>query len=550
MSPRSLFFAALLRVAGITIATSALGACGDDDDVAADAAVDAEVPVDLGMRDLGVDLGPATPTDLCDPTAAPLGAYPAPGAYPPNAGPGVPAVSFTTDQLFVNCAYLDGGEIDVSDHHNLVTMYDGYLLMPAAPEFGRGGLTLWDLSEPCSPVRVGYGASDTMRETHAIGFSSLGGKWAVVDQLGAAVRVGRSGIQFWDLSDSTAPVAVADLELPGSNYPDAYARITLSVFWQPPYVYVGGADNGIYIVDAADPRNPFLLTRYAVEPTMRVGQVQVIGDLLVATTAEGARTVLLDVSDPTDPQPIPGGDFQATDATGTPREAYFSNMTNGHVFYARKEGGGGFMVHDIRDPMIPVHAGSYRSEGNGGYVSIHENFAFVGESSFAQIYDITDLRDIQVLARLDLEGDLDTLTPLGHLAVLSVDDEAMPNQGSAIAPWQTTPDINAPRVTWSWPVAGATDVPRGARLGLSVNESVDVASAWQGSVRVYEMGTDPATTRVDGIVSAQETTVNFTPLCPLEANTMYVFEAPAGGLHDFSGNAISEPFSITFTTSG
>jgi len=532
----------------LLLLSCSLVACGDDD-----ASPDAGPP-DAGTsdagpgRDLGADLGPPVPTDLCDPAAAPRGAYPEPGAFPPNAGPGVPATRFTDEQLYVNCAFLDGGEIDTSDHHNLVTMYDGYLLMPAAPEYGKGSLTLWDISSPCAPVRVGYGASETMRETHAIGFSSMGGRWAVVDQLGQLLREGRAGVQFWDLSDPTRPEAVADLELPGVVYPDSYARITLSVFWQPPYVYAGGADNGIYIIDAADPRRPFLLKRYAIEPTMRVGQVQVIGDLLIATTAEGPRTVLLDVSDPTDPQPIPGGDFLATDGDGMPREAYFTNFANGYVFYANKQGGGGLMVHDIRDPTNPQHAGAFIGEGNGGYVFVHENYAFVGESDFARFYDISDLSNITAGARFDLEGDLDTITPIGHLAVLSCDDEALRDQGSAIAPWQNEPDTNAPRVTWSWPVTGATDVPRNARLGLAVNESVDVASAWEGSVRVYVEGTDPATTRVDGIVSAQETIVNFTPRCPLAAATTYVLEAPAGGLHDFSGNALAEPFSVTFTT--
>ena len=89
-----------------------------------------------------------------------------------NAGPGGPSKTFTADQLFKNCAYLDGGDEDIVDHHNLVTMYDGYLLMPWAPEFGSGGLSFFDVSDPCAPKRVGHGYSPEMRETHTIPISN------------------------------------------------------------------------------------------------------------------------------------------------------------------------------------------------------------------------------------------------------------------------------------------------------------------------------------------------------------------------------------------
>ena len=179
---------------------------------------------------------------------------------------------------------------------------------------------------------------------------------------------------------------------------------------------------------------------------------------------------------------------------------------------------------------------------------IHENYAFVGESRDAVIYDISDLTNIQPVATFDLEGDLDTMTPIGHLAVLSVDDKAIVNQGTSIAPWSTTPDTNAPAVTWSWPIEGATGLPLTSRVGVSFGEAVDAGSVFEGSVRLYVQGTDPAMTRVDGQLSAQENIVNFSPLEPLAPGTTYVLEIPAGGVVDFAGNAIVEPFSLTFTT--
>jgi hypothetical protein len=479
-------------------------------------------------------------------TGPPARPYPEPGAFPPNEGPGVPAVTFTEEELFQNCAYLDGGEDDFSDHHNLLVMYEGYLLMPWAPEYGRGGLTFFDITDPCDPQRVSGGYSETMRETHSIGFMETGGqRYAVVNNL---LGVLEGGIEFWDLTDLQDPHQVSFLHMPGFIYPDAYARLVLSVFWQAPYVFVAGADNGFYVVDASDPLNPEFVTQYTFDPVLRVGQVQVIGNLLIATAAEGARTALIDVSDATNPVPIPGGDFVALDENGEAKEAYFTNSSGGYVFYARKQGGGGPMIMDIHDPSNPTFAGALRSDGNGGYVARHEDYLFIGESNFAQIYDISDFADIQVLSRLDLEGDLDTMYPVGNLAILSVDDKANPDQGTAIAPWQTEPDTNPPIVDFVWPADGAIDVALTSRIGITLNEMVDVGSAWEGSVRLYPTGTDPGFTRVDGLISAQEAIVNFHPLEPLMPDTEYTLEVPAGGLHDWSGNAVDVDFSVTFTT--
>lgn len=472
--------------------------------------------------------------------------YPAANAWPKNKGPGGPKSTFAADKLYETCAYLDGGPEDTFDHHNGVTMLDGYLLMPWSPEWGAGGFTFFDISDPCAPKRVGGGTSGEMRESHSIGFSHEGGRWAVVDGIRALALKG--GIQFWDVSDSAAPKPVKHLDLPGFLYPDAYARVTLSVFWQVPYVFVGGADNGVFIVDAKDPNNPQLVGQYKFTPTMRAGQVQAIGNVLVVTTAEAARTVLLDVSDPAHPQPIAGGDFLARESEGgPPREAYFSNVSDGYLYYARKEAAGGLIVYDIRDPAAPKWAGTKPSDGNGGYVSIKDQLAFVGESNFAAIYDVSNPAAITEVKRLNLVGDLDTITPIGNVVVLSVDDKAEANKGSAIAPYALAPDTKAPKVTWSWPKDGATALPRGSRFGFTTSEPVDSASAWEGSVRLYASG--PAgKTKIDGYVSAQENIVNFVPKAPLAPNTTYTLEVPAGGLTDFSGNAIAEAFTITVTT--
>lgn len=484
---------------------------------------------------------PGTVVDACaisygEPADAPLS----------NSGPGAPQVTFDAEQLMQRCAFLDGGEEDVYDHHNLLSMYDGYLLMPWAPEWGGGGLTLWDVSDPCDPIVVGSGTSDRMRETHAIGYAFEGGQWAVTNYIGG---FDEGGAQFWDLSDSSAPIEVSTLHLDGFFYPDAYARVTLSVFWQDPYVFAGGSDNGVYVIDAGDPRSPELVQQLIFEPIMRVGQVQAVGNLLIVTEAEGARTVLLDISDPTDPRPIAGGDFLIHDGEGTTREAYFSNLGGGYVYYARKDGGGGIIIYDVHDPGAPAYVGDVSSEGNGGYVFIKDDLAFVGESSFAAIYDISDpTSPTPVSDAFLLQGDLDTMTPISNFVVLSVDDEANRDEGSAIVPFEAEPDTQGPRVTWAWPSDGAEALPISSRFGVTFSEMVDPKSAHVNSVRLYRADEGPGQGGVAARISVQENVVNLVPSCDLEPDTTYTLEVSAGGVTDFSGNPVEATFQAQLTT--
>ena len=479
--------------------------------------------------------------------------YPEPGEFPPNNGPGGPTQEFTAEQVGVECGVLDGGmpgdvgdgEVhDTFDHHNLVQMFDGYLVLPWAPEFGlNAGVTWFDFSDACAPVAVASVQSDEMRESHSLGFANLNERWYMVtDQMTALL--GGGGVLFWDVTDPMDIKVVSRLELPGFLYPDAYQRVTLAVFWQTPWLYVAGADNGIYVIDASDPLAPVLVNQYKFAPTLRVGQVQVIGNLLMASAAEGKRTALLNVGKPDFPQPIAGGEFAIE------RESYFSNVGGGYALYAPKEGGGGLIVWDIHDPGKPKPVADYSSGGNGGYVFVKDELAFVGESSFANVYDISDIAAPVEVMQMNLVGDLDTVTPIANVAVLSVDDKADKDRGSIVVPFQAAADTTPPKVTWVYPQDGAEGLAVFSRVGVTFSEFVDVKSAWAGSVRVYETGTDPALTRVDGHVSTQENIVNFSPKQMLRPGVSYTLEIPAGGVRDYSGNVIAEAFTSTFKTAG
>lgn len=475
-------------------------------------------------------------------TAPPVPTFPAPEARPPLRGPGAPQQAFPEEALFEACAELPGGPEDLG-FHNLLMPWRGHLVMPWAAEWGQGGLSFFDLSDPCAPVKVSDGFEARMRETHAIAFLHLpegdphAGDYAVANAM--------NGVVVWDITDITAPKVIAELVIDGVFWPDAYARILFSLHWQYPYLYMAGSDNGLYVADTTDPANPVLVTHQPFDPVLRAGGVFVLGTEMLVVSAEQTEAALLDISDPYAPQLHPGGRFTITDATGTPVEVYAGNQVGGHAVFARKSGGGGPIVYDVTDPTQPTFVGDYHEvDGNGGYLYGHEGFLFVGNSHSADLYDARDPTAITKVGRGDLEGDLDTFTPYGNVAVMSVDDEAVDRVASVVVPWSTEPDTRGPMVARAVPADGATSVRTTARVGVAFDELLEPSSVHLGSLRVA----GPDGVPVQGWGSAQETTAHWVPREPLAPDTRYTVEVMAGGITDAAGNPVEATVAWSFTT--
>jgi hypothetical protein len=545
-----------LALLGLVLASSGCPA-----PVGPDAGVDAStdedsgvVPVSDGGDDNGADAGSpdAGPTDAGSTDAGPGDAgpvdggdlWPRPDAWGPLRGPGGPTSSFDAGALGVPCAYLPGGPGDV-DHHNIVHAFDGYLALPWAPEFGRGGLSFFDFSQPCSPRKVSEVVSADMRETHAMAFTFIDGRWWAATNSRTGVASG--GVLLWDVTNPLQPVIVSRVDVPGFTYPDGYARVVQSMAWQGPWLYLASGDLGVDVIDTANPAMPRYVRRYAFAPTLRAFSIKAIGTLLFVHAAESPRAEFLDISDPENPQPLAGGAFLVRDGPmGTAREAYGANVQGGFAYFARKDSGGGVIVYDVRQPSAPRFAGiSMTGFGNGGYVFVKDDtLAFVGESGGASIYDLSDLTMIRRLRTFTLRGDLDTITPVGNLAVLSVDDAATPGQSTSVVPWTEEPDRRGPHVSWAWPAARSV-VPVTARFGVTFSEFVEPRSVFEGSVRVFETVSGR---RVDGVLSSQESIVTFSPSLPLRPATSYTLWIPKGGVVDWNGNVTTAEFLLTLET--
>jgi len=468
--------------------------------------------------------------------------FPSPDSSPPLRGAGGPSVDFSANDLWNNCAFLDGGETD-ADRHNIVTPYRGHLLLPWAPEWGGGGLSLFDVDDPCNPVLVGEGSSEEIRETHSLGAVYLpdgdefAGDYVVVS--------GVEGPLFWDITDPENPVVASTVQLPDIFYPDGYARVVLSVFWQYPWVYVAAADNGLFVVNARDPYNPELVGHQTFDPILRLGAIVAMGNLAMASTAEGPQTVLLDISNPTQPQAIAGGLFYNSTAENQFAEAYSGNLVGDWALYALREGGGGPIVWDVSDPSQPEFVSNEVTDGNGGYIYYDEGHIFVGDSSAARVYDASDMTNLSLIGEGFLDGDLDTVVPYGNIAVLSCDSEVHnEGQASAVMPWSLSVDSVGPEVLRVVPEMGEVGVALSARIGVGFNEFIEPSSVFTGSIKL----TDESGHGVAGWGSAQETIASFTPHEPLLPNTTYLLEVAANGVMDANGNRTEGAYISTFTT--
>lgn len=468
----------------------------------------------------------------------PFDVFPAPDAFTLS-GPGGPTQNYSADQLYTPCTALLGSANDV-EHHNLVGMVDGYLLMPWSPESGGGGISFFDVSDPCNPVKVGEAEAPHMRETHTLGIGVVDGRKYLATDMHIDGATG--GIGFFDITDPTSPEWVSELTIPEYKYPDAYFRVALSTFWQGDRLYVAAGLSGIFTVDVSDPLNPVILDQHT-EIAFLAGSTHIIGNIAMTSSAGLPKTMLWDLSDPDDWQLL--ADFNTVDFEGQLHPYYFASVGGKYGLYARKDGGGGPIVYDISDPTTPTLVGNaVAGDGDGGYVYRQKNVLFQGESNFAQLYTFDDPTAPEVIARIDMQGDVDTISPVGNVAFVSVDEKGEPGLATQVYPWTENPDTSAPAIELQNPADKQTNVALTSRIGVSFDEWIEPASVFEGSFRVWDQDGN----KVPGRFYTQENLVNFVPDMQLSADTTYLVEIPAGGIEDISNNPIQSTLSWRFST--
>ena len=364
--------------------------------------------------------------------------------------------AYSRDQVFKVMGRLNA-ENGSPQENSSVVVHQGYVVEVYSQENSRpqAGISVYNFNDPSSPRLVSQTVENTesIGEQHAIGFAHQNGR-------DYAALLALDGIEIWDWTDMTAPKQVSHLVLPGIRF--GYSNGAWWSAWQAPILYIGGASNGIYIIDTTDPTHPFLVDRDGRPnpiPTgqtggFRVGPVFAVGNLLVASANDGRGYATFDISDPTDPVLL---DSMVRD--GPPS---YSSMLNGGVLYAI---GTDDDLHglDVHDPSDIRRLDSVAVYGRGGYLTVQDNYVHAGASDHYVKVDISDPGEYRIVGTATSgipNHDEDFAVVLGNLVVLSDDHY----NGSFIFPHQAEPDTTGPSVNMVSPQDGAvtSHVPRGS----------------------------------------------------------------------------------------
>lgn len=471
--------------------------------------------------------------------AAALGLMPAMAAMAatrsPAPGPGIPHVGYEDSALF---APLSTFHSPAGTSWGNGVMLNGYLLIGIDVDEDSSGFQVWDISDPRAPRMLAqkYDAeSKRLREIQNFSFAYGYGRTL-------AAIPSHEGVEIWDFTDITDPHRHGAVDLAHGGGRAIYNGV-ISAFWQPPYIYCGGMDGGIYIVDAADPAHPRIVKNIpnsALNGRLS-GPIFALGTLLVATTMEflneNCAITTFDISDPAEPQI---GDRYACGS----HEGNYTAFLNGNHVYGMGSTGR-LQVYEVSGFDVYKQGQDSVWVGHGGYGMFADGYVHAGMSNWYVKYDVSGFIP-RKMGRFRVDGDNDWVLPIGNLAFVGDDDG--PTSPASLTPHQAGPDTSGPVVNWAVPNSGAVHVAVTARIGLSFTDNIDFASVDSHSIVLRRVGGDSPGGALPGKVSVLEALVNFTPDRPLEPSAEYEVFIRAGGLRDWGGTASPRDTVIRFTT--
>lgn len=487
------------------------------------------------------------------------------GAKPALAadGPGIGNMTFQTTDLWKEISLFGAANFGGGPSgSNVAIMLHGYLVTLGTNDSGvaPGVFHTFNVSNPRLPTQVtSYNGAGTtiMREQHAMPLAMVGGR----DLLAAPTT---QGVQIWDVTDPTAIRLVSALTLAGTQGGD-YDNAVWMLTWTWPYLFAGGTQNGVFIIDTHNPAQPTLLNRIPIQMmgNFRVGSVYAMGNELVAMTheAECSQTALncpnpgtinqisvLDVGDPTAPMLL---------TTAKVPFAFYSGLALGDRMYL----GGDFgqvgvmswsptaitMLSQKSFANCPTNVGG-ACQAKGGYISYQDGFIFSGQSEMGfiklDVHDAANEANPTLIGHGDLTdpaADTDFQSVIGNLLYIGNDHGG----GSGLVPHDTRPDTFPPTLIRTFPADGATMQPLGTRVTIHLSDTIDHRSVTAANFVVRPLGGAP----LAGNYSLTSiNSISFGAMNPLQPNTTYEITLPQGGVRDVMQNAIAGTITARFST--
>ncbi len=420
---------------------------------------------------------------------------------------------------------------------NQPTVVNGYLLIAGNEHFW-----FYDVSNPKQPKQLSAfqtpGGRGAEAESHSISYARYGDKFYLVTLSG-------TGIDTWDVTDPTAPKHQAQLKVAGTSYGD-YTNAIWGLSWQGQYIYVGATNNGIKVVNAADPKALSIVGQISTSQYggVSAGPVDAIGNVLVVTTPkESGGIATLDISDPVNPVRL---------ASISAAKSYIGAFHRRYAFLIGPIRAWDVLSNPKSIPTSPL--GTLNTEGSE-YLSFGDDFLFLGHVR-AEIGGTPGISKInaadpkamkvatRVWGRQDLGGKNDDQfnVPLGNLVVIG-DDQA-PYAGWTLGVHQAAPDTKAPVIDTVIPKDKTTGVSTKTRIGVTFSDNIELATVNSASFIVRPVGGQP----LAGKFGLRMSVVNFDPDEDLTPGTTYEVVLPAGGVGDYVGNRLTTEWKTTFTT--
>lgn len=449
-----------------------------------------------------------------------------------QAGPGLGNIDCGEAEYFKPFTFLENGEGPKGA--NVSVMIRGYFMTIFAPDSGfpPGEIALYDLSDPKNPQEVDHiegGDANEFREAHSLPVALIGGKQYIAIQT-------IYGIQFWDFTNPLAAERVGEIDLPGVNGGD-YENVAWQTTWQGRYLYVSGGNQGIYIVDAADPTQPQLVDQISTAVTggFRVGPLFALGDLMVISNMDqGGAYAVLDLTDPADPALLSKVDF-------LPRIYAIAVGGNDRIYAAGRDGN--FLTHSFTDPttIAPIKDADIGQDQL--YAAAQDQYVFLGRQHNVVKVDVSDEQNPMVVGEGNLgrdNPDHGQVTPMGNLIFIGNDH----GTGSALFCTQYGQDTTPLAVQSLYPKDGSVGISPNARINVLLSDYVDTETLSQDTVTIRPVGGEP----LEGIYTYSFNTVSFGPDAPLTPDTTYEIVIPTSGLTDIMGNDLSEEVVAHFST--
>ncbi|WP_197995863.1 Ig-like domain-containing protein [Gimesia algae] len=273
-----------------------------------------------------------------------------------------------------------------------------------------GGLQIFNISNPSSPVHVGSYDFNQQGIAQAID---------VVGNL-AYLAVGEAGLQIIDISNPANPTFV------GSIATTARARgVFVEVKGLQTLAYVAddsGNGGGLQIIDVTNPSNVGqvdgfgnyvnLLGSFEVStPGGLAGGVIVRDDIAYVTDGHNGLHII-NVSDPT----LPNGDMTQHQTVATPGGAATGlDIVGDFAYVANREGG--VQVIDISDPFTAIPAGELLTPGIATGVRVVGNLAYVTDGTAG--LHVINIDDGKIVNTFNTPGNARNLFVSGTLAFIA-----------------------------------------------------------------------------------------------------------------------------------